>query len=182
MAGLDNLVHQITLEAKAEADKLLAEAKTQADEIRASGDAATAKEVERMESKADGERDLMRERLKSNAQLRARNNKLAVKQEVIQRVFDEVMDELRNMDADAYVAYVKENLTDETAGLVVVKKHVEAVAKAFPKCKVDKERFVDSGFIEVSEDIEKNFTFDAKLALMKEEVEGQLARILYGNE
>ncbi|MDO5695904.1 MAG: V-type ATP synthase subunit E [Eubacteriales bacterium] len=182
MAGLDNLVNQITLEAKAEADKILTEARERADAIRAEGAVKTEKEIERMRKKATDERDLMKERLKSNAQLKARNNKLAVKQEVIQRVFDEVLDELKNMDDTTYVDYVKKNLTDKAATVIVAKDKAAAVKKGLPDCKVLEDRFVETGFIEVTDEMEKNFTFDAKLALIKEEIEGQLAQILYGKE
>lgn len=182
MAGLDNLVHQITKEAEIEAENILSEARAEADNIKAIGEAKTKKEIERMNEKSARELDLMKDRLKSNAQLKARNLKLAVKQEAIQNTFKGVIEELKNMSAEDYVAYIKKNMTNEAAQLVVVKEQVAIVEEIFPKCRVLKDRFVTSGFIEVTDTIENNFTFESKLSLVKEEVEGQLAKILYGNE
>lgn len=182
MAGLDNLVHQITKEAELEAENILSQAKAEAEQIKTSGNAKTQKDIERMNDKSARELDLMKDRLKSNAQLKARNIKLAVKQEAIQSVFRDVLDDLKNMGADDYIDYIKNHITKEDAQLVVVKDMVEVVEKNFPKCKVMKDRFVASGFIETTYEIEKNFTFESKLSLVKEEVEGQLAKILYGTE
>lgn len=45
--------------------------------------------------------------------------------------------------------------------------------------KISDERFVESGFIEVVGGIERNFTFDAQMSYIKDEVAGELARVLF---
>lgn len=94
MAGLDNLVNKIADEAKLEADEIILQAENKAKALREEAKLLLDKEAERLEAKNELQRNLIKEQLKSGAELRARNNRLATKQAVIAQIFQEVYSEL----------------------------------------------------------------------------------------
>lgn len=179
MAGLDNLIDKITLGANEEVNKILETANIQASSIKKEADEKLKKEVSKIEQKNDDQCKLIREQLKSNAELKSRNNKLKTKQEVISSIFEDVFNELKNMSDSEYIDYIKSHLSSSTAKIVVVKDKYAICKENLEGIEIVDNRFVNSGFIEVTDDIEKNYTFDSKIGIVKEEVEGQLAKILF---
>lgn len=179
MAGLDNLVGKITDQANEEAKNILEVAKKEADIIKTNAKAELEKQIKKLEAKNEQGRNLAREQLKSNAQLRARNDKLATKQSVINTVFEAVYEELKNMDDEVYLEFVKKHIRDDLSEIVVKKDKLDICKANLEGIKISEERFAESGFIESTDEIENNYTFESRINTIREEVEGQLAKILF---
>lgn len=180
MAELNRLTDRILEEAQGVADGILSEAKAKVEKIEANSKSQSESKFKAIVEKGEQEAATLKERLKSNANLKARDNELKVKQEVIQRVYEAALKDMKNIDSEKYVEYVKNNASfSEDTVLVVQEDKLELVKEKFPAVKVSNDRFADSGFIEISGGIEKNFTFDAQLNYIKDEVQGEIARVLF---
>lgn len=179
MTGLDNLVSKIIEQANSEAQNIIEEAKKEVLSIKAKAKVELDKEVKKLETKNEQNRNLTKEQLKSSAELKARNNKLATKQNVINSVFENVYEELKNMNDDEYVTFIKKHIVNESSEIIVTKDKLDVCKKEVPQIKFSETRFVESGFIEATDEIENNYTFKSRISTIKEEVEGQLAKILF---
>lgn len=181
MAGLENLVQKISRQALDEKNKIIEEAKNKAEELLSKANLEIDKECSKLESKLSDERRLTIDRMRSNTELKSRNNILEAKQDVLKRVFTEVIDELKNISDEDYINYIKASNISDDSELVVSKDKFEAVKNALPNLNISTDRFAESGFIEVTKDTENNYTFSSRVKLIKEELEGKLADILFAN-
>lgn len=179
MAGLDNLVNKIADEAKLEADEIVLQAENKAKALREEAKLLLDKEAERLEAKNELQRNLIKEQLKSGAELRARNNRLATKQAVIAQIFQEVYSELVDMSDEEYLNYINSHISKDGTSVIVMKNKFDLCNARLENVNVVKDKFVDSGFIEVMEEFENNYTFDSKINMLKDELEGQLAKLLF---
>ena len=114
MSNLDNLTSKILADAKAQADKIVKDAQEKAQhkydlEIKK----INAKKETVLEN-ARRDRELLSERIKSSANLKARNKKLEAKQAVIDKVIDKLKTKLVNMDEKKYINYLNKNIDKKT--------------------------------------------------------------------
>ena len=182
MSNLDNLTSKILADAKAQADKIIKDAQKKAQhkynlEIKK----INAKKETVLEN-ARRDRELLSERIKSSANLKARNKKLEAKQAVIDKVIDKLKTKLVNMDEKKYINYLNQNIDKKTITgkeLIVKKEFVEKVKKEFPGAKVKKNEFVTSGFIVEENGIQENYTFEVKLDFMRDELEVEISKLLF---
>lgn len=182
MSNLDNLTSKILADAKAQADKIIKDAQKKAQhkydlEIKK----INAKKETVLEN-ARRDRELLSERIKSSANLKARNKKLEAKQTIIDKVIDKLKTKLVNMDEKKYINYLNQNIDKKTITgkeLIVKKEFVEKVKKEFPGAKVKKNEFVTSGFIVEENGIQENYTFEVKLDFMRDELEVEISKLLF---
>ena len=182
MSNLDNLTSKILADAKAQADKIIKDAQEKAQhkydlEIKK----INAKKETVLEN-ARRDRELLSERIKSSANLKARNKKLEAKQTIIDKVIDKLKTKLVNMDEKKYINYLHQNIDKKTITgkeLIVKKEFVEKVKKEFPGAKVKKNEFVTSGFIVEENGIQENYTFEVKLDFMRDELEVEISKLLF---
>ena len=182
MSNLDNLTSKILADAKAQADKIVKDAQEKAQhkydlEIKK----INAKKETVLEN-ARRDRELLSERIKSSANLKARNKKLEAKQAVIDKVIDKLKTKLVNMDEKKYINYLNKNIDKKTITgkeLIVKKEFVEKVKKEFPGAKVKGHEFVTSGFIIEENGIQENYTFEVKLDFMRDELEVEISKLLF---
>ena len=170
MSNLDNLTSKILADAKAQADKIVKDAQEKAQhkydlEIKK----INAKKETVLEN-ARRDRELLSERIKSSANLKARNKKLEAKQAVIDKVIDKLKTKLVNMDEKKYITGKE---------LIVKKEFVGKVKKEFPGAKVKGNEFVTSGFIIEENGIQENYTFEVKLDFMRDELEVEISKLLF---
>ena len=172
MSNLDNLTSKILADAKAQADKIVKDAQEKAQhkydlEIKK----INAKKETVLEN-ARRDRELLSERIKSSANLKARNRKLEAKQAVIDKVIDKLKTKLVNMDEKKYINYLNQNIDKNTITgkeLIVKKEFAEKV----------KNEFVTSGFIIEENGIQENYTFEVKLDFMRDELEVEISKLLF---
>ena len=182
MSNLDNLTSKILADAKAQADKIVKDAQEKAQhkydlEIKK----INAKKETVLEN-ARRDRELLSERIKSSANLKARNKKLEAKQAVIDKVIDKLKTKLVNMDEKKYINYLNKNIDKKTITgkeLIVKKEFLNKVKKEFPSAKVKENEFVTSGFIIEENGIQENYTFEAKLDFMRDELEVEISKLLF---
>ena len=182
MSNLDNLTSKILADARAQADKIVKDAQEKAQhkydlEIKR----INAKKETVLEN-ARRDRELLSERIKSSANLKARNKKLEAKQAVIDKVIDKLKTKLVNMNGKKYINYLNQNIDKKTiAGkeLIVKKEFVGKVKKEFPGAKVKGNEFVTSGFIIEENGIQENYTFEVKLDFMRDELEVEISKLLF---
>ena len=182
MSNLNNLTSKILNDAKEEADKIVKSAEEKAKqkydlEIKK----AIAKKQTLLEN-ARRERELLSDRIKSSANLKARNEKLKAKQTVINKVIDKLKAKLVNMNESDYINYLNQNIDKSSiAGkeLIVKKEFVDKVKQEFSTAKVKENEFVSSGFIIEENGIQENYTFEVKLDFMRDELEVEISRLLF---
>ena len=180
MSGLEKIIDKINKQSREDADSIMAETEKKIVEIERGNQEKLDKEVANINARRDRERTLLKDRLISNGELDARNLLLECKQEIINKAFDKALKELENISHEDYVQYVKKRISSAESTLILQDGREEAVKKALPKVKILKDRTVESGFIEVVDNIENNYTFQALLHIEKDESQVELAGILFG--
>ena len=104
MDGIEKITTQIEADARQEADRILDQAKKQAEQIRMEYEAKATHEAEEILKKANQDAALQEKRLYSNAQLDARKLTLSAKQEMVDKAFQRALELLTGLDDETYVA------------------------------------------------------------------------------
>ena len=153
MSNLNNLTSKILNDAKEEADKIVKSAEEKAKqkydlEIKK----AIAKKQTLLEN-ARRERELLSDRIKSSANLKARNEKLKAKQTVINKVIDKLKAKLVNMNESDYINYLNQNIDKSSiAGKELI------VKKEFLNEEIEQEKdFFNGYFSEEKLDIDERY-------------------------
>ena len=186
------IVEKIISDAHLKADSIVAEANAKADEIIS----AAAEECKEYMYSFKSETDKMifdvDARTKTVAELDARKLTLAAKTKVLDVVYERTLENLRNLDKEAYSALVFGILENAKDGDVVTisKREKDIVTKEslaeFAKKKGIKltlaEQFgdFDGGIVLGGNGVDKNFTFEVEVALLKEQTEAKTAKEIFG--
>ena len=110
MSNLDNLTSKIINDAKEKAAEIEQKAKETAEEKYKSGMKKAEEKKERILETGKRERELLSERMKSGANLKARDDKLKAKQEAIDKVILRLKEKLVNMSEREYLDYISKNI------------------------------------------------------------------------
>lgn len=195
MASVNNLTSKILRDAEDRKESILASAEEEKNNI-LSKKIAKAKELEKeIIQKAELEAKTKKERILSSASLKVRNNKLSVKQEVIKEVFEKSIDMLATISGDDFLRFIKNSILslgeigEQT--LILNKDGMEVVDLTFiydlNQSLGDKGNIKLSpntgnfkgGFILESNGIEINNTYEALVSSLKDELEFEVARVLF---
>lgn len=179
MSGLDKIIEKIDVQAKEEADRLIEEAENKARQIRKNNEENLYKELSVMETKRDRDRQLLKERMISNGELDARKLILAKKQKLMEDAYDETVKQLAEMSDESYVKFVTEKIDAKKSKLIIQEGRNKAISKALPNVEIVEGRTTSSGFIEVVDNVENNYTFEELLHIEKDESRMELAEILF---
>ena len=162
MSNLNNLISKILNDAKEEADKIV---KSSEEKAKQKYDLEIKKAIAKKQTlleNARRERELLSDRIKSSANLKARNEKLKAKQIVIDKVINKLKTKLVNMNEKEYINYLNQNIDKKTI-----------------TGKVKEDEFVTSGFIIEENGIQENYTFEVKLDFMRDELEVEISKLLF---
>ncbi|WP_291649189.1 V-type ATP synthase subunit E [Clostridium sp.] len=195
MASVNNLTSKILRDAEERKESILASAEEEKKNI-LSKKIAKAKELEKeIIKKAELEAKTKKERILSSASLKVRNNKLSAKQEVIKEVFEKSIDMLATISGDDFLRFIKNSILslgeigEQT--LILNKEGMEVVDLTFiydlNQSLGDKGNIKLSpntgnfkgGFILESNGIEINNTYEALVSSLKDELEFEVARVLF---
>ncbi len=180
MAELNELIEKILNESEKEAEKILSIAKEKAKKIEENYKKEAEKKYNLLVEKGKTESLQLKEKLKSTAKLKARDRVLEEKQKIMKKVFEEVLEELKNIDSKKYISYLKKNMSSsKNKELVVMENKLDLVKENFEGVKISTDRFVETGFIEIVAGVEKNFTFNTQIEYIKDEMQGEVAKILF---
>ena len=198
MNGIEKLTERIAADTDRERQSILAGGKAQAAEIRASYEALA--ESEYAESVAKGKQDAAEriERMGNVAQLEARKLRLSAKQEMLEKAFDLALKKLLNMPEPEYVDLlsklaVEGSVTGREAlilsvadrprfGKKVVISANEKLEKAGKTAELtlaeESREFTGALYIQDGK-VETNCTFPTIVRMLKEQMSGQVAQILF---
>lgn len=180
MADVNKLTEKIIDEAKNQSDKILSEADERVGKIEKNAKGQSEQNTALILERAEREAVAIKERLKSSAILRARDKELGAKQEVIDEIFRQSLEDLKNLDSDSYLEYIKGHFSfKKDSELVVTSSMVSIVKEKLSDVRVCSDRFVNSGFIEIDGGVEKNFTFETQLGYIKDDIQGELAKVIF---
>lgn len=198
MVGIDNLIGKILEEARVKEKEMLILAKKERDKI-LQKKIHEAKEIEKeILEVAIRESEIRKERILSNAQLQVRNKKLEVKQKIIEKVFSSAIEELCAFSKDDYLNYIKQKtlslgivgdekliVNQEIRELITENFLIELNNELLKKGKKgmislsDEVRSFKGGFILEKSGIEINNTFEALVSSVKDELEYEVAKVLF---
>jgi Archaeal/vacuolar-type H+-ATPase subunit E len=198
MANIENLTGKILEEAREKEKEIIASANLESEKI-LSKKLQEAEEIKKeILDKAKEESKAKKERIISNALLKVRNEKLSVKQKVMDEVFERALEELCKMTPDAFKDYFRESILNlditgdeviilnEQTKKVIEKKFIDEVNSAL-KARGKKDGLTISseagkfkgGYILEKDGIEINNTFEALISSKKDELEYEVANLLF---
>ena len=195
MADINNITSKILRDAEERKEAILAEANKEKDKI-LSKKIAKAKELEKEIIKtAEAEAKRRKEKAISSATLKVRNDKLAAKQEVIAKVFEEGIEKLSSIKGDDFLRYIRNSILSlgeiGEQRLILNKEGLEQVDLTFiyelnqalgekGNIKLSSEAGnFKGGFILESNGIEINNTYEALVNSLRDELEYEVAEVLF---
>lgn len=195
MADINNITSKILRDAEERKEAILAEANKEKDKI-LSKKIAKAKELEKEIIKtAEAEAKRRKEKAISSATLKVRNDKLAAKQEVIAKVFEESIEKLSSIKGDDFLRYIRNSILSlgqiGEQRLILNKEGLEQVDLTFiyelnqalgekGNIKLSSEAGnFKGGFILESNGIEINNTYEALVNSLRDELEYEVAEVLF---
>lgn len=195
MANINNLTSKILRDSEERKESILASAEEEKNKI-LSKKVAKAKELEtEIIKKAEVEAKSRKERMISSASLKVRNDKLAAKQEIIKDVFDNSIDVLSSISGDDFLRFVKNTILSlgniGEQNLILNKDGMELVDLTFiydlnqslgDKGNIKLSSNIGNfkgGFILERNGIEINNTYEALVSSLKDELEFEVANVLF---
>lgn len=186
------IIDKIISDAQLKADAIVGDAKSKADEIIA--ETAELCKGYIYNSKADTDRAVfdLEARSKTVAELDAKKLQLSAKAQILDMIFARTLDKLKNLDKERYTALVFAMLQNAEDGdeVVISQREKDIVTKESLE-KFAKERGIkltlcdelgdfDGGIVIKSKGVDKNFTLEVETQLLKEELETQIAKEIFG--
>lgn len=198
MSNVKNITSKILKDAEVERDSILAAAEEEKNKI-ISKRVNNAKELEKeILAKAKLEANSKKERIISSAKLKVRNDKLAEKQSVMNGVFEEAINRLCSISTEEFESFIKrsilsmdiegdENLILNEEGLKIIGlEFMDELNKALKdkglKGEVrllKKEGNFKGGFLLEKNGIEINSTYEALIESLRDELEFEVAKVLF---
>lgn len=195
MSNISNITSKILKDAEERKENILASAEEEKSKILSRRVNVAKEEQAEIIAKAESEAKTKKERILSAASLKVRNNKLTVKQEVMQSVFDASIEKLTALSKDELLGFVKnsilslgeigdQNLILNAEGLELVdiafiyELNQELGDKGNIHLSPNAGNF-KGGFILEKNGIEINNTFEALVSSLRDELEFEVARVLF---
>lgn len=199
MSNINNLTSKILKDAEERKDSILTVAEDEkANILEKKNNSAKSLETTMLD-KAKIEAQARKERIVSGAILKVRNEKLKAKQAMIKEIFEKSIEELCNLSKDDFMNFVKDSILsldlvgdekiilNEEGKRIVDESLVKEINKALGLKGRKGELTIDSqtrnfkgGFILERQGIEINNTFEALVNSLKNDLEFEVARELFG--
>ncbi|HHT46131.1 MAG TPA: hypothetical protein GX004_02410 [Firmicutes bacterium] len=196
--GAERICRRILADAREKAEKISAEAANKADDILSGAEKEAEKRREQILGRAQKEAEEQKRRILGIAQLDARKKMLAAKQELIDEAFKQALDALLNLDEQTYLAVLQEMLlaSIKTGDEVIIlsPRDKDRIPELFwkelnsklaatgikSKLSISEEvAEISGGFILQSGGIEMNNSFNSLLEMHRDELEMEVAAILF---
>jgi len=196
--GIARIKETILEEAKQEKEKIINEAKTQAKEIEARYKSQVDQILGSILEKAKKAAEEKKRRIISMAELENRKGLLKAKQEIIDEVFEKAKKKLKALPDEQYRNLIADMLIKSTITgneeVIISESDRQRITPEFIKEINEKLKDMGKqgnlrisktsedmigGFILKSEDVEINSTFDSLIKMEREELETEIAKILF---
>ena len=193
MEGIEKITAKILADAKGEADRLRAETDRKVAELHARAESQAAQESAAILAKGERAAKERLERLSSAAAMETRKLELAAKQEVLEQAFQLALDDLCALPAEQYqqllVALLKKASTTGREQVIFSPKDRQALgrqtvdtANAAMSAHLtlsEQTRPIRGGFILADGDVELNCAFETLVRLQREKLEKAAVQILF---
>jgi V/A-type H+-transporting ATPase subunit E len=199
MSDINVLINKIIKDAENERDEILKAASEEETLIVSKSISKAESEKKEMIERAQKDASLKKERIISSATIEVRNRKLAAKQQLISKVFDQALTKMRTLPIEQYLNFVKNTLialdlegdekikiSKDDANIInqslldEVNKILSSEGKkANLKLSSEYGDFA-GGFIVEKGKIDINYTFEALIDSAKDNLENEVANILFG--
>lgn len=185
--SIEKITARILQEAQAEADALKKQAEEEAASVLAAAQAEADKITADAVAKAEKDATVLVERRKSVAELEARKMRLAAKQEMIDKSFDDSMKALRETPEDEYLAFLMEKLQDFNKGEILLGAADKARLGDKLQAKLagteltvsDETADIIGGFLLKNGNVFANCSIESLMHGEKTHIIGELAQILF---
>ena len=193
MSNIKNITSKILKDAEAGKENILAAAEEEKSKVLSKKVSSANEIAKEILEKAEVEAKSKKERVISSAKLKVRNNKLAAKQEIINEVFEKSIDKLTTLSKEEFLSFLENtissmNLTGRQT-LILNKEGLKFVDSVF----IDKlnkkinaeitlsetEGNFKGGFILENNGIEINSTYEALVSSLRDELEFEVAKVLF---
>ena len=193
MSNVKNMTSKILKDAEARKENILATAQEERNKIVSKKESSANEIAKEILEKAEIEAKSKKERVISAAKLKVRNNKLAVKQEIIDEVFEKSIDKLTKLSKEEFLNFVRNTISSMNLSgkqnLILNKQGLEFVNASFIEelnSKVNAEITLSEtvgnfkgGFILENNGIEINSTYEALVSSLRDELEFEVAKVLF---
>lgn len=198
MSNINNITSKILRDSEVERDSILAAANGDKEKTVSKAIVAGNEAEREILEKAKAEAKSKKDRIISGAKLKVRNDKLAEKQSLIEEVLSLSINKLTSISSDEFVTFVKstilsldiegdENLLLNHEGLKVIGTDVVDDINAELKNKGSKgeitlnrkEANFKGGFILEKNGIEVNYTYESLISSYRDELEVEIAKVLF---
>ena len=198
MSGAEKLKEKIIADATGEAEALLANARAKVAEILAQAEEEAAAKTAKIKATVEKQINELRSRYQTIAELDARKAILAAKEELIEDTFKQALARLQSMETKAYQELMSTMLlaaaqtgTEEIIVSATDKERFSAELLSAVNAELARQgkqgkltlaaetRETQGGFILRAENIEINCSFAALLRMQREELEPEVAAILF---
>ena len=195
MTGLDKMISQIQDEAKAEAERRVAEAREEARKLTSQAAAEGEAMGDALLGQAEEEAERCLERVRSSADMKRRMTLLQAKQEVIAGVLEKAYEKLDSLDEAAYFDLIRRLLIQYAQPLDGEIRFSERDRKRFPagfekeigkiaaerggSLRLGENAAIDNGFILAYGGVEENCTFRAMFDSRKEALQDAARKVLF---
>lgn len=198
--SLDSILDRIAEEARAHSEQIRKEAEARRERIvreaREKGKSEAADILKRGQEDAK----VRHERMVTLANLENRKRLLAAKQKSIQTAFDSALRSLADLPDERYKGLIKTMILATATGterVILSKRDRDRLGNGFlaevnHALKVlnkpgslefsDETRDITGGFILLGERVETNVSFDAALSLIRDDLEPEVAHVLFGRD
>jgi V/A-type H+-transporting ATPase subunit E len=198
MNGAEKLVDRILKEGRQRADEITSNGQKKADEIIENAKQEAQKKVEAIEQKAREDAQEIKRRVRAVAEMEMRKDILAVKQQLMDQVFDQAMEQLKNLSTEEYQnmllnLFIKTVDTGQEQVIIASGDHervnqqfidrvnqtLKEQSKTGNLTLSGESRDIKGGFILKSGGVEINNSFEAILRMEREDLEPKVAEILF---
>lgn len=186
------IVEKILSDAQLKADAVIGDANQKAADILASTEEDCKKYIKESETQIKKMNLDIAARSKTVAELDAKKVELGTKTKILDKVFARALEKIRELDKKKYKALLLGMLEEAEDGDVITisKREKDILTKDDVKEIADKKGIklslakdfgdFDGGMILTGKGVDKNFTFEVEVSILREELETQVAKEIFG--
>ncbi len=196
--GAERIIGRVLDDAQSKAENIKAEARVSAGAVVDEARQKAERQKRQILDQAGKEAEEQKRRILGIAQLESRKDLLATKQSLIAQAFSKTLDELTNLDDQAYQALLKKMLLSfsesGTENVACSAKDCQRLPQSFWQDvnealrsqgkkgelkPAEETRDIRGGFVLLTDGVEVNCSFEALLAMKRDELEPEVAAVLF---
>lgn len=180
MSNLENITQKIVDDATKKAEDIIREASEKKQEIINNEEERAKSEAKKILDKALANSDLEKDKIISSSNLKLRDEKLKMQGEILNKVFEAAKEKLTNVDDKVYKEFIEKKLANfpkDDIELVLQKGREKLFENSLYKISNEK---TESGFKVISKKEVINFDFKELVDFYRQDLEGEIAKMIFG--